>query len=137
MTVSVVADEVLPLRSDDDVARVRRAVRAVAQRRSFDAFALVALTTAASEIARNAVHHGGGGTARIEELADGRGGIRLTIADEGPGIADLERVLRGGYSTSRSLGLGVSGTRRLVDDFLIESTPGRGTRVVIVKWTRR
>ena len=94
-------------------------------------------TTGASELARNAWVHGGGGEARVEEVADGlRRGVRLTFRDRGPGIADIERVLAGGFSTIRSLGLGLSGTRRLVDEFEIDSSPGRGTVVVVTKWTR-
>ena len=94
--------------------------------------------TAASEMARNTWQHGGGGLAAIEEVRDGRrAGVRMTFADRGPGIPDLERVLRGGYSTASSLGLGVSGTRRLVDEFAIDTTPGEGTTIVVTKWTRR
>lgn len=127
----------LPIRNEDDVILVRRKARLLAQERGFDAFATAALTTAASELGRNALVHGGGGDAVIEHLADGtRSGIRVTFTDRGPGIADIARVLAGGYSTARSLGLGLSGTRRLVEEFDIESAPGAGTKVVICKWTR-
>src|SRR5262249_11707951 len=105
--------------------------------RGFDAFASAAITTATSEIARNAFVHGKGGKATIEEVNDGiRVGLRVTFEDEGPGIADIDRALAGGFSTARSLGLGLSVSRRLVDEFTIESNPGRGRRVVLVKWTR-
>ena len=97
-----------------------------------------ALTTAASEIARNTWQHGGGGRAALEALRDGaRAGVRMTFTDSGPGIPDVERVLRGGFSTAASLGLGVSGTRRLVDEFALESKVGEGTTIVVTKWTRR
>jgi serine/threonine-protein kinase RsbT len=127
----------IPIRTEDDIIVVRRKARALAQQRGFDAFAAAALTTAASELARNVYVHAGGGTAEVEELSDGyRTGIRLTFRDSGPGIANLDRVLAGGYSTARSLGLGVSGTKRLVEEFDIETAPGKGTKVVITKWTR-
>ena len=122
---------------EPDVIDVRRKVRQLAQERGFDTFATAALTTGASELARNVWVHGGGGDAVVEEVADGsRKGIRLTFRDHGPGIADMSRVLAGGFSTIRSLGLGLSGTRRLVDEFAIDSAPGRGTVVVVTKWTR-
>ena len=124
-------------RGDDDIILVRRKARALAQERGFDAFATAALTTAASELARNVWVHGGGGFAVVEELTDGyRTGIRMTFADEGPVIANVERVLAGGFSTARSLGLGVSGARNLVEEFSLESAAGKGTKVVIAKWTR-
>ncbi len=137
MAVQIIDAVELPIRYETDIADVRRRARALAQGRGFDSFATAALTTAASEIARNVWVHGGGGTALLEDLADGhRAGVRLTFIDAGPGIANLDRVLVGGFSTVRSLGLGVSGTRRLVDEFTIETAPGRGTKVVITKWTR-
>jgi len=127
----------LPIRTEDDVILVRRKARTLAQERGFDAFATAALTTAASELARNTLVHGGGGEALIEHLAEGtRSGVRVTFIDRGPGIADIGRVLAGGYSTARSLGLGLSGTRRLVEEFELDSTPGAGTKVMICKWTR-
>ena len=127
----------LPIRNEDDVILVRRKARVLAQERGFDAFATAALTTAASELGRNVLVHGGGGEAVVEHLADGpRSGVRLIFTDKGPGIADINRVLAGGYSTARSLGLGLSGTKRLVEEFDIESAPGAGTKVVICKWTR-
>jgi serine/threonine-protein kinase RsbT len=127
----------LPIAAEDDIVVVRRKARALAQEKGFDGFAAAALTTAASELARNAWVHGHGGSATLEVLSDGyRNGIRMTFADHGPGIADLERVLVGGYSTARSLGLGLSGSKRLVEEFAIESAPGQGTKVTVVKWTR-
>ncbi|MFT3764406.1 MAG: anti-sigma regulatory factor [Minicystis sp.] len=127
----------MPIESEDDVVLVRRKVKQIAQVHGFDAFATAGLTTATSEITRNVWVHARRGTAIIEELSDGvRDGIRITFADEGPGIPDLPRVLQGGYSTARSLGLGLSGSRRLVDEMEIETEVGRGTTVRMVKWTR-
>jgi serine/threonine-protein kinase RsbT len=127
----------MPIVSEDDVVLVRRRIKSAAQTNGFDAFAIAALTTATSELTRNIWVHAGRGEATLEELSDGeRSGLRVEFVDQGPGIADLKRVLEGGYSTARSLGLGLSGSRRLVDEFEIESQPGRGTRVRITKWTR-
>lgn len=120
---------------EDDVALVRRAVRALAETHQFDVFACAAITTATSELTRNVWVHAHGGVALLEEVSDDeRVGIRVTFRDEGPGIEDIERVLAGGYSTAKSMGLGLSGSRRLVDEFRIDSTPGRGTCIQIVKW---
>lgn len=131
------SSETMAIDREEDIVHVRKRARMLAQARGFDAFACAALTTAASELARNVWVHGGGGHATLEELSDGnRFGIRMVFRDQGPGIADLERALQGGYSTARSLGLGLSGTRRLVEDFTIDSRPGEGTRVTITKWTR-
>lgn len=133
--VDILAQHTLTIRCEDDVIVVRRKVREIAHARKFDTFATAAITTATSELTRNAWMHGGGGQAHIEELGDGgRFGIRITFADNGPGIANMDRVMAGGYSTANSMGLGLSGSRRLVDDFQIESQPGRGTKVIIVKW---
>jgi serine/threonine-protein kinase RsbT len=127
----------MPIESEDDVVLVRRKVKQLAQQRGFDAFATAGLTTAASEITRNVWVHAKRGTAVIEELTDGlRHGIRLEFRDEGPGISDVRRVLAGGYSTARSLGLGLSGSRRLVDELEVDTELGRGTTVRMVKWTR-
>lgn len=125
----------LPIEREDDVIVVRRAVKSLAQARKFDSFASAAITTATSELTRNVWVHAGSGRAVIEEVSDGaRIGLRIEFMDQGPGIEDIARVMRGGYSTARSLGLGLSGSKRLVDDFVIESQVGHGTRIVIVKW---
>jgi serine/threonine-protein kinase RsbT len=93
------------------------------------------MVTAASELARNTLEHGGGGTARVELLADGgRRGLRLTCEDQGPGIADLQLALKDGYTSRGGLGLGLGGARRLVNEFGIDSRPGAGTRVTITRW---
>jgi serine/threonine-protein kinase RsbT len=127
----------LPLVTEGDVVLVRRRVREIAELRKFDTFAIAAITTATSELARNVVVHARGGDARIEEISDGyRAGIRIAFSDRGPGIPDITRVLQGGYSTARSMGLGVSGSKRLVDEFDLQSKIGEGTRVTVTKWKR-
>jgi serine/threonine-protein kinase RsbT len=127
----------MPIASEDDVVLVRRKVKQLAQALGFDAFACAAVTTAASEITRNVWVHGGGGRAVIEEATLGsRRGLHIEFIDQGPGIPDVARVMAGGYSTARSMGLGLSGTKRLVDEFAIDTAPGRGTTVRITKWTR-
>lgn len=137
MPIDVLAKHSMPIKQESDIIEVRRKARAVAVARGFDGFASAAITTAVSELARNVWVHGGGGEATIEELTDGlRFGLRVVFRDDGPGIPDVDRVLAGGYSTARSLGLGVSGTKRLVDDFHLETVVGKGTRVTITKWKR-
>lgn len=127
----------MKVETEDDIILVRRRVRELAEQRRFDAFATAAVTTATSELARNIIVHAGKGVATLEEVSDGnRTGIRLTFRDEGPGIADVQRVLQGGFSTARSMGLGLSGSRRLVDAFELDSTPGKGTTITVVKWKR-
>jgi serine/threonine-protein kinase RsbT len=121
--------------SEDDVVLVRRAVRDLAQAVGLNAFATAAITTATSELTRNALVHGGGGLAIIEEISDGRAGLRIEFRDEGPGIADVQAALKGGNSTKNSLGLGLYGSRRLVDSFQLETAVGKGTRVTIIKWS--
>ena len=120
-----------------DIVAVRQQARELAKDLGFDQFAVAALTTAASELSRNVWVHARRGVARISILRNGhRVGLELEFVDHGPGIANLNRALAGGFSTSKSLGLGLSGTKRLVDEFNIESAPGRGTRVVIRKWKK-
>jgi serine/threonine-protein kinase RsbT len=135
--VDVSATHVIRIECEDDIITARRRVRDIAELRKFDTFATAAITTATSELARNALVHGGKGVATIEELSDGfRTGIRIVFEDKGPGIDDIARVLAGGYTTARSMGLGLSGSRRLVDDFGLESTVGAGTKVTVTKWKR-
>ncbi len=122
---------------EDDIIAVRRFVREFAEARKFDSFATAAITTATSELARNALVHGGKGIATIAEVADGyRVGIRIVFEDKGPGIADLGRALAGGNSTARTMGLGLSGSKRLVDEFDIDTKVGAGTKVTVTKWKR-
>lgn len=135
--INVSATHALRIDCEDDIIRVRRRVRDIAELRKFDSFATAAITTATSELARNALVHGGKGTATIQEVSDGlRFGIRILFEDQGPGISDIPRAIAGGYTTSRSMGLGLSGSRRLVDDFELESTAASGTRVTVTKWKR-
>jgi serine/threonine-protein kinase RsbT len=137
MGIAVLSKDRMPIASEDDIALVRRRARSLAQEHGFDAFAMAAVSTAASELARNTWTHGGGGHATVEVLRDGaRAGLRMCFEDQGPGIAALDRALAGGYSTGKSLGLGLSGSRRLVDEFAIEADPGRGTTVTVTKWAR-
>jgi serine/threonine-protein kinase RsbT len=121
-----------------DIVAVRQQTREVAKELGFDQFGVAALTTAASELSRNVWVHAQRGSARISVLRNGRRvGLELEFVDSGPGIPDLNRVLAGGFSTSKSLGLGLSGTKRLVDEFDIDSLPGRGTKIVIRKWKKQ
>jgi serine/threonine-protein kinase RsbT len=128
-------DELLPVRSSGDVVLVRQAVRRWAVEAGFGLVDQTKLVTAASELARNTVEHGGGGTARIESVRQGaRRGVRVTFEDKGPGILDVEAALRDGFTTGAGLGLGLGGARRLVNEFQIASRVGEGTRVVITRW---
>jgi serine/threonine-protein kinase RsbT len=128
----------LPIRSGDDVVRVRQMVRNAAADNGLSLVDQTKLVTAASELARNTLVHGGGGTARVEVVksANGRAGVKLYFTDEGPGIADIELALTDGWTTGTGLGLGLSGARRLVDEFELTSKPGAGTSVTVVKWSR-
>lgn len=127
--------EVRAIRVESDVVTVRQAVRAWAVEAGLSLVDQTKLVTAASELARNTLVYGGGGTARLESVSNGpRRGIRLVFDDQGPGIADLEQALRDGFTTGTGLGLGLSGSRRLVNEFDIVSSPGEGTRVTVVKW---
>jgi serine/threonine-protein kinase RsbT len=137
MAARVLSTQEMKIATEDDVVLVRRAVRALADRRGFDSFACAALTTAVTELGRNVWVHARSGVVILEELEDGpRPGVRVEFRDQGPGIPDIEWALAGGNSTASSLGLGLSGTKRLVDDFQIQSEPGRGTSVRITKWKR-
>ena len=128
----------LPIRTGDDVVRVRQQVRVVAAKNGLSLVDQTKVVTAASELARNALVHGGGGLARVDVVTSalGRNGIRIGFTDEGPGIADVDLALTDGWSSGDGLGLGLSGARRLVDEFELTSKPGGGTSVVVVKWSR-
>ena len=130
--------EELLIRSGDDVVRVRQQVRVAAAASGLSLVDQTKVVTAASELARNALVHGGGGTARIEVVTSdlGKNGVRIGFADEGPGIPDLDLALTDGWTSGGGLGLGLSGARRLVDEFELTSKPGRGTSVAVVKWSR-
>jgi serine/threonine-protein kinase RsbT len=128
-------NEVLQINSSEDVVRVRQAVRAAATEIGLSLVDQTKIITAASELARNTLDYGGGGTVSIELVQNGmRRGVRLTFEDQGPGIADIEQALKDGYTTGGGLGLGLSGAKRLSNEFSIESTPGEGTRVTIARW---
>ena len=128
-------DESLPIRDSDDVVRVRQAVRVQALAAGLGLVDQTKIVTAASELARNTLDYGGGGVARIETFTDAdRRGVRLTFEDHGPGIPDLERALTDGFTTGGGLGLGLSGARRLCNEFELHSVVGVGTRVTIARW---
>jgi serine/threonine-protein kinase RsbT len=127
--------QIMPLETDEHVVGVRKAVREQAIDMKLSLVEQTKLVTAASELARNTIKYGGGGVVLLERLSDGlRKGVRLVFADTGPGIADIELALRDGYTSGGGLGLGLGGTKRLVDDFTIDSRPGEGTAVAIIKW---
>lgn len=135
MTASVGEPEELPVTGDDDVVRVRQLVRAYAQRAKLSLVNQTKLVTAASELARNTLVYGGGGVARVELVTDGRReGVRAVFHDDGPGIPDTGLALADGWSSGSGLGLGLSGSRRLVDQFDLDTEVGRGTTVTVVKW---
>ena len=125
----------LPIQSSEDVVRVRQEVRARAVAAGFSLVEQTKFITAASELARNTFQHGGGGHVEIAEVENfGRKGLKLVFEDNGKGIPDIERALQDGYTTGGGMGLGLSGARRLSSEFSIESQPGQGTRVTIVRW---
>jgi serine/threonine-protein kinase RsbT len=135
MMAQLLKSERLPLRQESDIVMVRQAVRRLATEQQFSLVDQTKIVTAASELARNAFEHGRGGDALLESLHDGtRRGLRCTFVDQGPGIADLQLALKDGYTTGKGLGLGLSGSKRLVNEFSIESRPGEGTTVVITRW---
>ncbi|WP_410810375.1 ATP-binding protein [Micromonospora sp. 067-2] len=123
--------------SDEDVVRVRQMVRAVAVAVKLSLVDQTKVVTAASELARNTLVYGGGGSAEVTTVDNGRRkGVRIVFADSGPGIADLDLALTDGYTTGGGLGLGLSGSRRLVDEFEIETSAETGTRITVTKWSR-
>lgn len=125
----------LEIRTSDDIVRIRQRVRTTAIEIGLGLVDQTKVVTAASELARNTLDYGGGGTATIEALEEAfRRGIRVVFEDQGPGIPDLERALTDGYTTGGGLGLGLSGARRLSNEFDITSAPGVGTRVAITRW---
>ena len=131
-----VREESVDIHSDEDVVRIRQVTRQWAVDLGFSLVDQTKIVTAASELARNTLVHGGGGVTRFEALQEGGGrrGLRLTFEDKGPGIADVAQALRDGFTTGHGLGLGLGGARRLSSQFDITSTPGQGTRVRITRW---
>jgi serine/threonine-protein kinase RsbT len=133
--LTVLKSDILPVRSEMDVVQVRQTVRAWAAELAFGLVDQTKVVTAASELARNTLRHGGGGEMLIEALNDGvKRGVRLTFTDKGPGIADITMAMRDGFTTGSGLGMGLPGTRRLVNEFNVVSRIGEGTTVTIVKW---
>lgn len=127
--------ETHPIRTSDDVVRVRQVARAWASELKLSLVDQTKLVTATSELARNTLEHGGGGEMTIEYVENGiKRGIKLAFSDKGKGIPDLALALRDGYSTGSGMGLGLSGSKRLVHEFDIKSEPGNGTTVTVVRW---
>jgi len=125
----------MPILTSEDVVRVRQKVRSWAIEMGFNLIDQTKLVTAASELARNTINYGGGGEFRLEALNEGnRSGLRLTFEDHGPGIEDVELALKDGYTTAGGLGLGLGGSKRLVNEFDIFSRPGEGTRITVTRW---
>ena len=134
-SMTVTTSEVFEIRSGDDVVRARQQVRVRAIESGFSLVDQTKIITAASELARNTLEYGGGGTMLIECVDDGRRrGVRLTFEDQGPGIPDIERALSDGDTSGGGVGLGLGGAKRLSNEFSITSNPGQGTRVTIVRW---
>lgn len=128
---------ILPLKTDEDVVRLRKQVREELLALGFSLVDQTKVVTAASELARNTLRYGGGGEAYIERLSeDSVVGLTMAFVDQGPGIADVALALTDGYTTGGGLGLGLSGAKRLVDQFEIDTAPGEGTVVKITKWRR-
>ena len=133
--LSVERTDELTLRAGEDVVRLRQMVRERAIAVGFSLVDQTKVVTAASELGRNTIQYGGGGKARIEIVANGtRRGLRLLFADEGPGIPDIALAMKDGYTSGGGLGLGLPGAKKLSDEFAIDSAPGKGTRVTIVRW---
>lgn len=133
--MALIRTDKLPVASDGDVVAVRQRVRALALEAGFSLVDQTKIVTAASELARNTVVHGGGGTAELELVVDsGRRGVRLTFRDHGPGIPDIETAMRDGFTSGNGLGLGLGGAKRLSNEFEIDSRPGAGTVVRITRW---
>lgn len=131
----VMKNDTMEIRASDHVVLVRQAVRKWAIDLGFSLVDQTKMITAASELARNALDYGGGGTVRLEALENGhRRGLRLTFEDRGPGIPDIDKALTDGYTTGKGLGMGLSGSKRLVNEFEIASRVGEGTRVTITRW---
>jgi serine/threonine-protein kinase RsbT len=130
--------EEFEIRAQHDIVNVRQVVRSWCMAIGMGLVDLTKIVTAASEIARNTLEYGNGGTLLLEEVRDGlRHGVRLTFRDEGPGIPDIGRAMTDGYTSGAGMGLGLGGTKRLVDHFDLDSAPGKGTRVTITKWRSR
>jgi serine/threonine-protein kinase RsbT len=133
--MAVTKTEEHPVRSEHDIVLARQIVRRLCVELSFGLVDQTKMVTAASELARNALIYGGGGTMVCESLQEGaKRGLRLTFKDDGPGIADVSLAMKDGWTSGTGMGLGLSGAKRLVNDFEIESAPGKGTRVTVARW---
>ena len=133
--MAVLKTQTLGVKQETDIVLVRQAVRAWSVEIKFSIVDQTKMVTAASELARNLLVYGGGGEVRMTILQEGiRRGLRLVFEDHGPGIPDIALAMRDGYTTGKSLGLGLGGSKRLVNDFEIASKPGEGTRVAITRW---
>lgn len=133
--MAVLKHETLPLKSSNDIVLARQRVRQWSIELRFTLVDQTKLVTAASELARNALDHGKGGEMTMEALTFGaRSGLRLTFADHGPGIEDIDRALSDGFTTGSGMGLGLGGSKRLVNEFSIESELGKGTKVTVIRW---
>ncbi|WP_204848427.1 anti-sigma regulatory factor [Rhodopila globiformis] len=129
------AARTVPIRTGEDVVRVRQEVRRIAVEAGLGLVDQTKIVTAASELARNTLDYGKGGEAIMEVVQAGmRRGVRIRFQDQGPGIPDIELALKDGYTTGRGMGLGLGGARRLCNEFAIESAPAQGTRVTIARW---
>lgn len=127
--------EAVSLRRPEDIVRMRQLVRERAVTLGFGLVDQTKIVTAASELGRNAMLYGGGGDVEIAQLVAGsRKGLRLTFVDQGPGIDDIQLAMKDGFTSGSGLGFGLGGARRLVNEFALESTPGSGTRVTIIRW---
>lgn len=127
--------ETINIQSSIDVVLVRQSVRQLAVEIGFGLVDQTKIITAASELARNTLDYGGGGTLKLETLQEGRRrGLRLTFEDRGPGISDIELALKDGFTTGNGLGMGLGGAKRLANEFEIQSVVGEGTRIIIVRW---
>lgn len=133
--MNILRRELLPLKNSNDVVLARQKVRQWAVELRFSLVDQTKLVTAASELARNALDHGKGGEMALETLANGsKSGLRLIFEDHGPGIPDVEQVLKDGFTTGSGMGLGLGGSKRLVNEFSIESEVGKGTRITVARW---
>jgi serine/threonine-protein kinase RsbT len=133
--MSVTRSDVLSLQTEHDIVAARQAVRKMTLELGFSLVDQTKMVTAASELARNTIIYGGGGVLQWEMLLEGaKKGLRLTFKDEGPGIADMALAMTDGWTSGRGLGMGLSGAKRLVNEFDIDSKPGKGTRVTITRW---
>jgi serine/threonine-protein kinase RsbT len=132
------AEAQVPIAHESDIVAARREGRAIAAQLGFSSGELALIATAISELARNIIIYAGSGEVLlgVTERSDGKRGIRITARDRGPGIANLDLALRDGYSTSKGLGLGLPGARRLMDEFAVETELGKGTTVTATKWAR-